>query len=59
MVFSFARAIQQSVLELWRGQEANAAAAQQALRYRAWCNHAALSGNYAASMEEDPVPRAA
>jgi fructose-bisphosphate aldolase class I len=53
MVFSFARAIQQPALELWRGQEANAAAAQHVLHYRAWCNHAALSGTYDTAMEED------
>jgi fructose-bisphosphate aldolase class I len=53
MVFSFARAIQQPALELWRGQEANVEAAQHVLHYRAWCNHAALSGSYKTSMEED------
>lgn len=55
MVFSFARAIQQPALELWRGEEANVAAAQHALHYRAWCNHAALSGKYDTPMEEDPA----
>lgn len=53
MVFSFARAIQQPALELWRGQDANVAAAQHVLHYRAWCNHAALSGTYNTAMEED------
>ncbi len=52
LVFSFARAIQQPALELWRGKEANVAAAQGALRHRAWSNHAALSGNYSVAMEE-------
>jgi fructose-bisphosphate aldolase class I len=55
LVFSFARAIQQPALDLWRGQEANVAAAQHALQHRAWCNHAALSGTYDTSMEEDPA----
>ena len=31
LAFSFARAIQQPALEIWRGRQANAAAAQQAL----------------------------
>ena len=35
MAFSFARAIQQPALEIWRGQEANVSAAQQALYHRA------------------------
>lgn len=55
LVFSFARAIQQPALDLWRGKEANVAAAQRALHHRAWYNHAALSGQYSAAMEEDPA----
>ncbi len=35
VAFSFARAIQQPALELWKGQEANVLAAQQALYHRA------------------------
>ena len=53
LVFSFARALQQPALSIWAGQDANVAAAQHALHYRACCNHAALNGAYAASMEED------
>ena len=49
--FSFARAIQQPALEIWRGQEANVKAAQQALLHRARCNRAARRGEYAAAME--------
>jgi len=59
MVFSFARAIQQPALEIWRGEEANVAAAQEALLHRARCNHAALSGSYEASMEDKPALRLA
>jgi fructose-bisphosphate aldolase class I len=55
LVFSFARAIQQPALDLWRGKEANVAAAQRALHHRAWYNHAALSGQYSVAMEEDPA----
>lgn len=46
LTFSFARAIQQPALDIWRGQPANAAAAQQALLHRADCNHAARRGEY-------------
>ncbi len=51
LVFSFARAIQQPALEIWRGQDANRQDAQDALRHRAMCNHAALRGGYDRSME--------
>ncbi|MDQ6680444.1 MAG: fructose-bisphosphate aldolase class I [Pseudomonadota bacterium] len=51
VVFSFARAIQQPALDIWRGNAANVTAAQQALLHRARCNHAALSGAYDAAME--------
>ena len=50
--FSFARAIQQPALELWKGQEANVAPAQQALYHRARCNRAARRGEYQAVMEK-------
>jgi fructose-bisphosphate aldolase class I len=51
LAFSFARAIQQPALEIWRGDEANVAAAQRALLHRAKCNRAARRGEYAAGME--------
>ena len=44
--FSFARAIQQPALEIWKGEEANVLAAQQALYHRAECNRAARRGEY-------------
>jgi len=44
--FSFARAIQQPALEIWKGNEANVLSAQQALEYRARCNRAARRGEY-------------
>jgi hypothetical protein len=50
--FSFARAIQQPALEIWRGQEANVKGAQQALLHRARCNRAARRGEYTAAMEK-------
>jgi fructose-bisphosphate aldolase class I len=51
LAFSFARAIQQPALEIWKGEEANVAAAQQALLHRAKCNRAARRGEYSAAME--------
>jgi fructose-bisphosphate aldolase class I len=51
LAFSFARAIQQPALELWRGKDANVIAAQRALCHRARCNHAAILGEYNVSME--------
>jgi fructose-bisphosphate aldolase class I len=51
VAFSFARAIQQPALEIWRGDESNVEAAQQALLHRARCNRAARRGEYNAAME--------
>jgi len=51
LTFSFARAIQQPALDLWRGQDANVPAAQKALLHRANCNRAARRGEYTAAME--------
>jgi fructose-bisphosphate aldolase class I len=56
LAFSFARAIQQPALEVWRGQPANVGAAQQALFHRADCNRAARRGEYDAGAD---APRAA
>jgi fructose-bisphosphate aldolase class I len=52
LAFSFARAIQQPALELWKGQEANVLAAQHALYRRACCNQAARRGEYSAAVEK-------
>jgi len=52
LAFSFARAIQQPALEIWRGQEANIVEAQAALCHRARCNRAARRGEYSAGMED-------
>ena len=52
LAFSFARAIQQPALELWKGQETNVSAAQQALYHRASCNQAARRGEYSQAMEQ-------
>jgi fructose-bisphosphate aldolase class I len=51
LAFSYARAIQQPALDIWRGLDANVAAAQRALLHRAECNRAARRGDYSAVME--------
>jgi fructose-bisphosphate aldolase class I len=50
LAFSYARAIQQPALELWRGDEANVLVAQRALYHRARCNQAARRGEYSESI---------
>jgi fructose-bisphosphate aldolase class I len=54
LAFSFARAIQQPALEIWKGSIHNVVAAQNALYHRAKCNKAARQGEYTAAMEETP-----
>jgi fructose-bisphosphate aldolase class I len=49
--FSFARAIQQPALEIWKGEDTRVAEAQQALIHRARCNRAARRGEYISVME--------
>jgi fructose-bisphosphate aldolase class I len=51
LAFSFARAIQQPALEIWKGEPTNLPAAQKALFHRANCNRAARRGEYSAAME--------
>jgi fructose-bisphosphate aldolase class I len=51
LAFSYARAIQQPALEIWRGEKANVAAAQQALVHRARLNRAARRGEYSDGLE--------
>lgn len=51
VAFSFARAIQQPALELWKGEATNVSAAQRALLHRALCNRAARGGEYTDMME--------
>jgi len=51
--FSYGRALQAPVLAAWKGQEINAAAAQQALQKRCRLNGLARDGKYASSMEAD------
>jgi fructose-bisphosphate aldolase class I len=53
LAFSFARAIQQPALEIWKGKDANVSAAQKALYHRARCNRVARGGEYTAAMERE------
>jgi len=47
LTFSYGRALQQSTLKAWKGQDANIGAAQQALLKRAQANSLASLGKYA------------
>jgi fructose-bisphosphate aldolase class I len=51
VTYSFARAIQQPAMDIWRGENANVPAAQKALLHRAQCARAARQGEYTAAME--------
>ena len=50
--FSYARALQNSVLKTWKGEDGNWDAAQQALIKRASANSAAQQGKYDSSQED-------
>jgi len=50
--FSYGRAIQQPALEIWKGEEANVAKAQEALALRSKCNWDARQGKYNPAMEK-------
>ncbi len=51
LTFSFARAIQQPALDIWKGKPENVKAAQQMLYFRASMDNAARRGEYSADME--------
>jgi fructose-bisphosphate aldolase class I len=53
LTFSFARALQEPALEIWRGEKANVPAAQRALAHRALCDRAASLGAYTAALEAE------
>jgi fructose-bisphosphate aldolase class I len=52
LTFSFARAIQQPALDIWKGKDENVKAAQKMLYYRASLDDAARRGEYNKSMEK-------
>jgi len=51
--FSYARALQQPVLDAWRGNPANIEAAQRIFHQRALLNGAARQGQYKQEMEQE------
>ena len=52
VTFSFARALQQPAIDIWKGNDANVRSAQAALYHRAKCNQSARLGEYDSSMEQ-------
>ena len=52
VTFSYARALQNPVLEIWRGERKNAAKAAEAFTRRARLNHLARMGEYDPKMEK-------
>jgi fructose-bisphosphate aldolase class I len=50
--FSYGRALQQSALQVWSGDTANAEAAQAAFRHRARMNALAVAGEWSAELEQ-------
>lgn len=50
--FSYARALQNPVLDIWRGDAKNAARAAEAFSHRARLNHLARSGDYDPKLEQ-------
>jgi len=53
LTFSFARAIQQPAMEIWKGKDENVAAAQKILYHRASLDNAARRGEYTPEMEKN------
>jgi fructose-bisphosphate aldolase class I len=52
LTFSYSRALQNPALKAWRGQAANAAAAQKAFHHRAHMNGLAAQGKYKPELEK-------
>ncbi len=53
MSFSYARALQDYPMKIWKGEQKNVAAAQKAFYERAKLNSLAAVGKYTASMEKE------
>jgi fructose-bisphosphate aldolase class I len=51
--FSYGRALQEPVLNSWKGQPANVASAKMSFYHRAKCNGAARSGTYTPELEAE------
>jgi fructose-bisphosphate aldolase class I len=58
LAFSFARALQEPALSIWRGEPAHAEEAQRALEHRARCNRAARRGEYVEALDLVAAPGA-
>ena len=54
--FSFARALQDEAMEIWRGRSENVSAAQRAFYHRAYCDSAAVAGRYSSALETESAP---
>ena len=52
LTFSYGRALQQTAMQTWNGEDANVQKAQQALLWRAKCNGSAALGKYSDAMEQ-------
>ncbi|WP_214071179.1 class I fructose-bisphosphate aldolase [Mucilaginibacter sp. dw_454] len=55
LTFSFARAIQQPALDIWKGKDKNVKAAQDMLAFRASMDSAARAGRYSVDLDRYPV----
>ena len=53
ITFSYGRALQQPALNLWKGDDANVAAAQKALHHRAQMNSLAALGTWTQQKESE------
>ena len=53
LTFSYGRALQQTAMQVWKGDRANVLLAQQALLWRARCNGSAALGKYSEAMESE------
>ena len=53
LTFSYARALQNPAMEIWKGQADNVTTAQKAFYHRAKVNSAAVQGKYSPEMEKE------
>jgi len=58
LTFSYARALQKSVMKSWSGKKENIPLARDVLLHRAKCNSLASKGEYRSDMEKAPVKEA-
>ncbi len=52
LTFSYGRALQQTAMKTWKGDNANIDKAQQTILWRAKCNGPAALGKYSDAMEQ-------